>query len=61
MTGVIISFHRDYTDYHRRLNLLRADWKELTEDIQSFVVSIGEGQFKRFSLTHLKDVPLQLL
>jgi DNA-binding Lrp family transcriptional regulator len=58
MTGVIISFHKDYPDYHHRLNLLRVDWKGLTENIQSFVVSIGEGEFKRFSLTHLKDVPI---
>jgi DNA-binding Lrp family transcriptional regulator len=58
MTGVIISFHKDYTDYHSSLNLLRIDWKELIENIQTFVVSIGEGEFKRFSLTHLKDVPL---
>ena len=57
MTGVIISFHRDYTDYHRKLNLLRVDWKDFAEDVQSFVVSIGEGEFKRFSLTYLEDVP----
>jgi len=59
MTGVILSFHQDYTDYHRRLNLLRVDWKDFTEDIQSFVVSLKEGEFKRFSLTYLKDVPLE--
>jgi len=58
MTRVIMSFHRDYTDYHRKLNLLRVDWKDFTEDIQSFVVSIGEGEFKRFSLTYLKDIPV---
>ncbi|MDH5450918.1 MAG: hypothetical protein OEX77_08495 [Candidatus Bathyarchaeota archaeon] len=58
MTGVIISFHKNYTDYHNKLNLLRIDWKELADDIQGFVVSIGTGEFKRFSLTHLKDVPL---
>jgi DNA-binding Lrp family transcriptional regulator len=58
MTGVIFSFHNNYTNYHQRLNQLRADWKEFTEDIQSFVVSLGEGEFKRFSLTHLKDFPL---
>ena len=58
MTGVIMSFHPDYTDYHRKLNLLRVDWKDLTEDIQSFVVSLAEGELKRFSLTYLKDVPL---
>ena len=58
MTGVIMSFHQDYTDYHRKLNLLRVDWKDFTEDIQTFVVSIEEGEFKRFSLTYLKDVPV---
>ena len=58
MTGVIISFHKNYTEYHQRLNLLRVDWKDFTEEIQSFVIAIGEGEYKRFSLTHLKDVPL---
>jgi DNA-binding Lrp family transcriptional regulator len=58
MTGVIISFHKNYTDYHNKLNLLRVNWKDFTEDIQSFVVAIGEGEFKRFSLGYLKDVPL---
>jgi len=58
-TGVIISFHKDYTDYHRKVNLLRVNWKEFVEDIQTFVVSLEEGEeFKRFSLTYLKDVPL---
>jgi DNA-binding Lrp family transcriptional regulator len=58
MTGVIISFHKNYTDYHSKLNLLRVDWKDFTEDIQSFVVSLREGEFKRFSLVHLGDLPL---
>ena len=58
MTGVIMSFHKNYTEYHSRLNLLRLDWKDLTEDIQSFVVSLREGEFKRFSLTYLSDVPI---
>ena len=58
MTGVIMSFHKDYTDYHNKLNLLRVSWKDITEDIQSFMVAIGEGEYKRFSLTCLGDVPL---
>ena len=56
MTGVIISFHKDYSDYHRNVNKLRVDWKDFTEDIQTFIVSIGEGEYKSFSLTYLKDV-----
>jgi DNA-binding Lrp family transcriptional regulator len=57
MTGVIISFHKSYTEYHKRVNQLRVDCKDITEDIQSFIVSIGEGEYKRFSLIYLKDVP----
>jgi hypothetical protein len=33
VTGVIISFHKDYTDYHKKVNLLRVDWRDITEDI----------------------------
>jgi DNA-binding Lrp family transcriptional regulator len=58
MTGVIMSFHKDYSEYHSRLNLLRLDWKDLSVDIQSFIVSLKEGEYKRFSLTYLKDIPL---
>jgi len=58
MTGIIISFHKNYTEYHQKVNMLRVDWKDLTDEIQSFVVAIGEGEFKRFSLGHLRDVPL---
>jgi DNA-binding Lrp family transcriptional regulator len=58
MTGVIISFHKSYTDYHKKVNLLRVDWKDITEDVQTFVVSIGENETKSFSLTYLGDMPL---
>ncbi len=58
MTGVIISFHKNYTEYHNKLNLLRVDWKDLTDDIRSFIVPIGEGEYKRFSLKYLKDVSI---
>ncbi len=58
MNGVVISFHKDYTDYHRHLNMLRVDWKDFLVDIQSFIVGLGEEEFKSFSLTYLKDVPI---
>ena len=58
MAGVIISFHKNYTDFHKTMNLLRVDWKEYTEDIQSFIIPIGEGEYKKFSLTYLGDLPL---
>ena len=57
MTGVSISFYKNYSEYHQSLNQLRIDWKDLIEDVQSFMISLGEGEFKRFSLTYLKNVP----
>jgi len=59
MTGVVMSFHKNYTDYHKTLNRLRVDWKEFTEEIESFVVSMGDGgAYKRLSLSCLGDLPL---
>ena len=58
MNAVDIAFYRNYTEYHNRVNLMRTEWKDFVEDIQSFIVAIGEGEFKRFSLSHLKDISL---
>ena len=58
MAGVSISFYRNYTEYHNMMNKLKIEWKDLIDDVQSFIVAIGEGEYKRFSLKHLKDVPL---
>ena len=53
-----ISFHKSFTEYHNQLNMLRTELKDVTEDIQNFVIPIGEDEYKRYSLTYLKDVPL---
>lgn len=58
MNGVVISFHKNFTDYHRNLNQMRFDWKDFLEDVQSFIISLEEGEFKKFSLTYLSDVSL---
>lgn len=58
MNAVSIAFYKSFTEYQRRINLMRTEWKDIVEDIQSFIVPIGEGEFKSFSLTHLKDTPL---
>ena len=56
MTGVIISYHKNYTEYHKQLNQLRLELKDVATDIQSFMVAIGEGEYKKYSLTYLGDV-----
>ena len=58
MNAVSIAFYRNFTEYHRRVNHMKSEWKDIIEDIQSFIVPIGHGEFKRFSLTHLKDMPM---
>jgi len=58
MNAVSIAFYRSFTEFHRRANLMRTEWKDIIEDLQSFVIPIGEGEFKRFSLKHLGDIPL---
>jgi len=59
MNAVSISFYRNYTEYHQRVNQFLSEWKGFVEDIQSFIVLIKDGEFKRFSLSHMKDVPIQ--
>ena len=56
MTGMIISFHKSFTDYHRKWNKMRRDWKDLLLGTQSFIVSLESGQIKRFSLTYLAGI-----
>ncbi|MFQ6065201.1 MAG: winged helix-turn-helix transcriptional regulator [Candidatus Bathyarchaeia archaeon] len=54
MNAVSISLFRNFTEYQERVNLFRTEWKEIIADLQSFIVPIGEEEFKRFSLAHLK-------
>ncbi len=59
MQGVLVSLHKSYTDYHNYLNNLRINyWKEFIENTKCFIVSLKEGDFKRFSLTYLGNMPL---
>lgn len=56
MNAVSIAFYKNFTEYHNRVNLMRTEWKDIIDDLRSFIVAIGAGEFKRFSLTHLKDL-----
>ena len=58
MNAVDIAFYRSFAEFHNRANLMRTEWKDIIQDLRSFVIPIGEGEFKRFSLTYLGDVPL---
>lgn len=57
MNGVVISFHKNYTELHQRMNQFRVAWKDFLDKIEFFIIALGEGEYKRLSLTYLKDVP----
>jgi len=58
MNGVVITFHRTYTEFNHQMNAFRAAWKDFLDRIEFFLIPLGEGEYKRFSLTYLKDAPL---
>lgn len=58
MTGLIVSFHKDYRDYAQKLALFRIDWGKYMEDIKSFVTVSGEGTIKEFSFRYLASALL---
>jgi len=57
MNGVVISFHKNYTEFHQRMKQFRVAWKDYLDRIEFFVIALGEDEYKRLSLTYLKDVP----
>ena len=57
MNGVVISFHKNYTEFHQQMNQFRVAWKDYLDKIEFFIIALGEGEYKRLSLTYLKDVP----
>ncbi len=59
MNLLIISLNKNYAEYNRRESRMRLHWKDFIEDVQSFIVPIGEREIKRFSLAYLKDALTQ--
>lgn len=55
MTGVIMSLHKDYRDYARKLIVFRNDWGQYMEDIQSFIMVTDEGVIKEFSFKYIDE------
>jgi len=55
MTGVIMSLHKDYRDYSRKLALFRQDWGQYMLDIQSFVTVTDEGVIKELSFKYINE------
>jgi len=57
MDGMMISFHKDYTDYSKFITEHRVEWAETLADVKSFIVSVKGGEIlKSFSLKYLEKL-----
>jgi DNA-binding Lrp family transcriptional regulator len=58
MNGLIVSVHKDYSDYYQFIIELRGAWAAEMLDIQSFLVSIKNKDVvtKPFSLRYLEEL-----
>jgi len=53
--GMMISFHKDYTDYSKFITEHRVEWAETLGEVKSFIVSVKGGEIlKPFSLKYLE-------
>jgi len=61
MDGMMISFHKDYTDYSKFITEHRIEWAETLGEVKSFIVSVKGGEvLKPFSLKYLEKLFLTL-
>lgn len=57
MNGMMVSIHKDYTDFSGLITKLRAEWSEILGEIKTFVSSIKGGVvLKPHSLKYLEKV-----
>ena len=53
--GVIISLHKNYSDYSNFINTLSKDWKDDMESHESLIVPLKGGVVKHLSFEYLAD------
>jgi len=57
MDGMMVSFHKDYTDYSKFIAEHRVEWAETLGEVKSFIVSVKGGEIlKPFSLKYLEKL-----
>ena len=55
--GMMVSLHKNYTDYSELISKLRVDWSETVGEIKTFITSLKGGVIlKTFSLKYLEKV-----
>ena len=54
--AVIISLHKDFTDYENFMVTLKTDWIDIVEDHESILISLKGFVAKPFSLKYLAEM-----
>jgi len=53
---VMVSFHRNYSEYANFMRSFAVDWADYVSDFQSFIVTLKDGMpIKPFDLKYLAD------
>jgi len=53
--AIIVSFHKDFTEYENFMVTLKSDWIDAAEDIESMLISFKGITVKPFSLKYLAE------
>ena len=54
--SVMVSLHKDYTDYSKFISDFRSKWGTNMRDIDSFLVPLRGGLSKRFSFSYIESM-----
>jgi DNA-binding Lrp family transcriptional regulator len=54
---MMISIHKDFTDYYRFISEFRGKWASYMRDIETFIVSFKATMIKPISFSHLEIDP----
>jgi len=54
--GVLISVHKDFTDYDSFMITVKSDWADSVKDFESIIISIKGFQAKPFSFKYLSEL-----
>jgi len=54
--AVMVSLHKDYTDYHNFISEIKNDGRDIVADYDTMLVSLGGLVIKPFSLKYIADI-----
>jgi hypothetical protein len=54
--SIMITLHKDFTDYEKFMVILKSDWADSAENIESILVSIKGFNAKPFSFKYISEM-----